>query len=583
MRNRSGIRWTDVVCVAGAALLGCGKSSSAVDETDAAVPNDAAVVAPDATVSNDAAPGPSDAAPNGDATAPGLGLRADPPRVVLDRTEMGQTATASLRLVNEGATAVGLRGLTIRGGTGFSVTLHNGGAIPTADMLIDPDGDGTPGLSSGAAMLLNVALSPDTPPPHTAVLVAIPETGAPLEIPLTDTPPGTCLTVNPGALDFRAPLGGQATQTLTLGGCGDTETHVARVDFAGAGQARFRLAADAPNLPLTVAAGVSTPLPVLYEPAFPQSDEAQLVLTLDTPDSRTLTVPLHGVGAQNECPVPVVAQGEFHVAPGETVNLDGAGSIDVDGSTGHPIRYEWVVTERPEGSTAQPAERYQDPSDPLQTAFPDNTSTPGCLFFADLAGTYTLELRVTDELGLNSSSCPRVDTSTVTIVAGNNGQNDLVVHLTTAPADGSVPDPAHLPDTELHLLAPRADAAFLDPVLDCSATNPAPEWGDAAANDNPVFTPAQDDAPQAIFVAAAENTATTGHPYTVGVHYLADPGVGAVMASVAIICRGQVVTPPDGLRVLLPAQDAFAVVADVDLPSCALSPHLDVTPHPPGP
>jgi hypothetical protein len=55
------------------------------------------------------------------------------------------------------------------------------------------------------------------------------------------------------------------------------------------------------------------------------------------------------------------------------------------------VTYEWVITERPEGSISQPGEVI-DPNDP-QNPVSDDTTTPTAVFFVDLAGTYTAELR----------------------------------------------------------------------------------------------------------------------------------------------------------------------------------------------
>ena len=97
----------------------------------------------------------------------------------------------------------------------------------------------------------------------------------------------------------------------------------------------------------------------------------------------SIDVPLLGRGTQNECPTAVVGEDEFIVRPLEVINLDGSPSVDMDGPDGRPVRYEWVVVQRPEGSTAQPVERLADPFRPAEGGPADNTGTPGAVFFVD--------------------------------------------------------------------------------------------------------------------------------------------------------------------------------------------------------
>ena len=71
----------------------------------------------------------------------------------------------------------------------------------------------------------------------------------------------------------------------------------------------------------------------------------------DDPVYPVMEIPLSGRGIHNECPEALVQQGEMNVRPLDVITLDGTPSVDVDGPDGRPLNYEWVVIQRPEGST----------------------------------------------------------------------------------------------------------------------------------------------------------------------------------------------------------------------------------------
>jgi beta propeller repeat protein len=111
---------------------------------------------------------------------------------------------------------------------------------------------------------------------------------------------------------------------------------------------------------------------------------------------------------------------------GTTVTLNGAGSYDVQGD--EPLSYAWTLLERPALSAAV-----------LNAA---DTATPS--FIADVNGSYTIGLVVTDTLGAASAR----DTVTVSFnnlaPVANAGGNQAVVAVSTVTLDGSGSTDANL-------------------------------------------------------------------------------------------------------------------------------------------
>ncbi len=150
-------------------------------------------------------------------------------------------------------------------------------------------------------------------------------------------------------------------------------------------------------------------------------------LEIDT-DQGLIEVPLIGEARENACPdaagrVPALVR----VRELDVVPLDGAAAVDVDGRGLRPVAYQWVVTRRPEGSVSQPHEFFFDPAQPANGGLDDDPASPTAVFFADLPGVFTLELRVGDALGLDAVAC------------GSAGRMTLVVGDAPPECDGARP------------------------------------------------------------------------------------------------------------------------------------------------
>ena len=156
---------------------------------------------------------------------------------------------------------------------------------------------------------------------------------------------------------------------------------------------------------------------------------------------------------------------------------------------GEVVQCEWTVTERPAGSVSAPVESYADPTRPADGGPADDTATPNAFFFVDIAGRYTLELRVVDNLG-QPSCMPPAAVVTVTAIPSK----DLHIELTwQTPSDPDETDSSGT-DLDLHLrhsLATTngennwARAAGPGGEYDCYYLNKSPNWGGAGVEDNP--------------------------------------------------------------------------------------------------
>ena len=97
-----------------------------------------------------------------------------------------------------------------------------------------------------------------------------------------------------------------------------------------------------------------------------------LVIETDDPIDSTKEVSLLGRGVINACPQARATQDTFAVVPLDTILLDGTPSIDQDGPNNLPVEYQWVITSRPEGSSALPVESFFDASQPSSGGRPDD-------------------------------------------------------------------------------------------------------------------------------------------------------------------------------------------------------------------
>jgi hypothetical protein len=258
---------------------------------------------------------------------------------------------------------------------------------------------------------------------------------------------------------------------------------------------------------------------------------------------------------------------------GTVVTLDGAASVDPDGPDGRPATYEWVVLARPEGSLASPRESL--PREDAIDGPRDDTRTPSAVFFVDMVGQYTLELRVTDGQGLSNDACNAADNRLVYIDSRPMPALEVVLENGPNGADELAAPPGV--DLDLHLRHPEGD--WFTVPFDCSSDNSNPDWGMLGnPDDDPVLFSDAPGALERLLYPRPENSEVIGRPYTVGVHgFDAPPGLAAPF-TVTIRINGEIAyTSPPGLAI---AKDDFCTIATLDWPSGTVTPAIECGPRP---
>ncbi len=343
--------------------------------------------------------------------------------------------------------------------------------------------------------------------------------------PADASPTEACLEVAPRALEWRGTQVdvGEARGLRVIDPCGLTE--ITEISLSEDTDQAFTLA-SAVELPTDASGGFEVSVRFTPRDARAHNGTLQIV----TREGEVVSVSLLGRGLANQCPEAQVTVAEYEVEPLDVVVLDASPTVDPEGDT---LRYDWVILDRPQGSTTQPVERFFDNAQPHNGGSPDDVTTPTAMLFIDLAGRYVAELRVTDAEGCESTIRVLIEAGTL---------QDIHVQLVwRTPADEDETD-GEGTDLDLHLLHPNADAWFSAPY-DCHYANPAPDWGQLEnPDDDPTLD--VDDAdgagPENINLAGAEDTDLLGAPYLIGVHYRRDaPNFGPTFATVRVYLRGE--------------------------------------------
>ncbi|MCB9538624.1 MAG: hypothetical protein H6704_20480 [Myxococcales bacterium] len=223
---------------------------------------------------------------------------------------------------------------------------------------------------------------------------------------------------------------------------------------------------------------------------------------------------------------------ESQVDAGELVDLGGV--VFRDFESRRWVRYAWVVVERPDGSTAGVVESYFDVGDPSGGGPPDDPSTPGALFVADVPGHYTFELHVDGGAGRCAAPLARV-----ALTALAPPLSRLRVTLVWFTEGDRSPFDAEGVNLDLHLLHPFG-TGWLQIPWDCHTQNPSPAWGPDGPAGDPwlVADVLAGPGPEEIVVDTPEETAPLGGGYCVGVHVFSRGGpdgeLGVTLATVRV-------------------------------------------------
>ena len=469
----------------------------------------------------------------------------------------GEEKTLEVTITNVGQTVLNLYQLRIDGSQDFTPLIDGRDPRRQPTLLEDPDRDDLPGISpvieggNSTSVVIQVRYAPAVAGPDSATLViesnAIGENRS-KSIPLKANSENPCLDVLPAALEFPASLVSRTdSRSVILESCGGATLSMNEIFIEDDAEGVFGIEGEL-ELPLELSAaeaqGIrpSSDLSISFSPREQKIYNATLVIRSNDPVTPERRVSILGRGTENICPQARATEDEFYVLPLDTIVLDGTPSVDQDGPNNLPVEYDWVITARPEGSISQPVERFDNPQQPADGGRPDDLSTPLSLFFIDLPGYYTAELRVRDQFGLDSIACR--NSAIVTIVA--QPDEAIQVQLLWEPVSEIDIERERAADLDLHLTHPNATGWFSQPY-DCFFRNPEPDWGQL---DNPQDNPFLDlddfssTGPENLSLATPENTDILGGDYKVGIDYYSNIDridgfeYGTVKAFVRIFING---------------------------------------------
>jgi hypothetical protein len=470
----------------------------------------------------------------------GAEINVNPQTLDFGRVSTMESKMLPITVTNLGQVPLDVSDLRVSGSQLFVPRVNGKDPRRVHDVLGDPDGDGQPGLAPRASFQIEVTYQPDSQSPDRGQLKILSSDASRPEIAVNLTANGAtpCLRVVPAAVEFPSSLVNRTdSRQFSIESCGGEALEIydiQRLDGADGSDAFSVQVPDNVTLPAALPAvqdGMPSPSVAItanFEPHEQRIYNGTIGIFSNDPTGEPTPlgdqmaylhrVSLLGRGVLNACPQARVSQDEFYVQPLDVVSLDGGPSIDQDGPNNKPVEYKWVVINSPQGSQSVPGEALLNPADPGVGVREDDPSTPTAVFWADLVGTYTLQLRVRDNLGLGSDQCDTA-IATVTIVA----KPDQAIHLQLTwrtPNDPDVTDREGT-DLDLHLRHPNADGWFTAPY-DCYYYNPTPDWGQL---ENPDDDPTIDiddidgNGPENISLNSPESTDQLGGEYMVGVHY----------------------------------------------------------------
>lgn len=306
-----------------------------------------------------------------------------------------------------------------------------------------------------------------------------------LSIPIRANGATPCIQVTPTSVDFGSgllvPSRDEPTPNMRevlIESCGGTTLKVTAIEFEGASfgfTPSFERFSDEVAIQLP-AATADTAFPaksveVGFWPLEEMNYGGRMKLFTNT-SAEPIVVDLFGRGVENACPIPAVTTERFEVAPLDVITLDGSPSTDPGGEV---RRWVWSVVDRPSGSVSQVFESLTSVADPAGGGPADDELTPTGVFFVDLAGRYTIELQVYDNL--DQVSCEPNAVARVEIEAVPD--KDLHIQLVwSTPEDPDETDETGT-DVDIHFKHENAGDLWGGAASgwDCYFRNKAPDWG----------------------------------------------------------------------------------------------------------
>lgn len=268
------------------------------------------------------------------------------------------------------------------------------------------------------------------------------------------------IEVLPSAIDFGfVPAGGIALSSFVVRSTGTNDLLIdsIRIDPADA-PFRITTSTPTPEMPgrLAPEAQASVSLRAELPESVTGTVTARILIATNVLEEKNVPgqpgvvqIPLNGLA--NRPPIAVPGD-DLTVEPWSRVTLDGSASYDQDIPPDEPLTYRWRMVSKPGGSTTDV----------------ERARTERASFWADLTGTYEVELVVIDSLGLESA--PEL------VVIEALPTNAVRIELTWDHPDS---------DLDLHFLRPTYD--FCDCVTDVHYRDCArePNWFPQTPGANP--------------------------------------------------------------------------------------------------
>jgi hypothetical protein len=395
--------------------------------------------------------------------------------------DAGEIKLLPLTITNVGTAPLIVDTIQVSGSEDFSVLLSEDGEAISGEL------DEPIRLMSGENQVVYARYAPMVAGPDQGSITFINNDFQQQEytLPLIANGAAPCIQVSPETLDFGAGLlvSDREMETpnvipVSILSCGASPLKVTRIEFEGDmfGLNTEVMPIDEENLILLPAADPDQLLPeqvieVGFWPTVEMSYGGRMLVYTNT-STEPVEVDLFGRGVENACPIPATTESFLEVPPLEILNLDGSPSVDPGGEV---RRWVWTVVERPTGSVSQVVESLTSVLDPAGGGPEDDEETPTATFFVDLAGRYTIELQVYDNL--DQVSCE--PNSVAQIVIEAIPEKDLHIQLVwSTPED---PDETDNFGTDVDLHFKHANAGdnwgAAAGEWDCYFRQSSPDWG----------------------------------------------------------------------------------------------------------
>jgi len=220
-------------------------------------------------------------------------------RVDLGRVPAETTAARTLTVSNVGASTLTLLRVRIENGLHFAVRLGEANPVEDAEALVDPDGDGSPGLAPEASIEFEVSYTPREEGPASADLFLESDDPATpvLRIPMVANNATACLMVTPESLEWEGAVGENSRGVVEVANCGETELVVDEIKLLPGSADQLTLdELQLPDRPLTMPAG-SEPLEVhiLFSPMEQRHHRGNLRVRANDPNNPEVIVPIRAI------------------------------------------------------------------------------------------------------------------------------------------------------------------------------------------------------------------------------------------------------------------------------------------------